>query len=135
MADTSMLLNCGANHTAELSTHAQNRWINSAEKEALGNHGSDDFLDILVRPSDGKILGIVSQGDYIIGTNSLRFHLKYLNAQGCIDAVCACQNKAKIQNSVTSYTSHSWVNKTLAVGIHNERIVNNADVVVIFNML
>lgn len=76
----------------------------------LEDLGKDDFVDVLYNGS--QKIGIVSQGDYAIGTYSVKNHLIRLQNAGCDKAICACTNgKPKIINAINGYI-HTIINKT-----------------------
>ncbi|MES2558391.1 MAG: hypothetical protein V4590_01525 [Bacteroidota bacterium] len=90
--------------------------------KVLGNPVMRDFIDVL--ENGVQRVGIVSQGDYQIGANSLKNHLLALQHAGCVKAVCACTNKPGTLAVVNSYIPHHLVNKTLAATLALQRIEN-----------
>ena len=73
-----------------------------------------DFLNILKKGD--KILGIVTQGDYAIGSCSVKKHLKILDEKDCDTAICACTIgvcKQKIQDAIDSYPKHHYIDKKI----------------------
>lgn len=74
-----------------------------------------DFLDVLKQGD--KILGIVTQGDYAIGSCSVKKHLKTLDEKDCDIAICACtigEHKQKIQDAIDSYPKHNYIDKKMS---------------------
>ena len=96
----------------------------------LGNPVFEDFIDIIEK--NGKKVGFVGMGDYVIGAGqSLKSLLDELLSKGCDVAICGCRNNPKIVAAVTAYPSHILVPKTLSSGRDNDRIVNVIDAVTI----
>ena len=96
----------------------------------LGNPAMRDFLDVL--QNGNNIVGIVSQGDYVIGANSLKNHLAKLFAAGCHKSICACTIKAGTISAVHTY-KNVIIHKTIAAIPSLERIQNNIDATAIYN--
>lgn len=100
----------------------------------LGNPKMRDFIDVLAK--DNKIIGIVTQGDYVTGTDAIKNHLNKLSLAKCSIAICACTNKnpkAKLQ--VTNYTPHTFFMQTGTSVKSLERIMNNTTAQQIFNAI
>lgn len=97
-------------------------------EEDLGN---GDFLWVLEK--DGRKVGLVTQGDYAIESNSVKKHLSKLESAGCDTAICACttdgESKLGIQRSIDAYAIHDYVDKTkgtdkLSCDQANEEVAN-----------
>ncbi len=87
--------------------------------------GNGDFLDVI--ENGIQKVGIVSQGDYAIGSYSVGNHLFTLQNAGSNKAICACTNgKPKIINAINKYT-HTSINKTSQTNVSLQRIDNNYD--------
>jgi ABC-type uncharacterized transport system YnjBCD ATPase subunit len=103
----------------------------------LGNPKMRDFTDVLTK--ENKIIGIVTQGDYVIGKDSIAKHLNKLFLAGCSVAICACTNnnpKAKLQ--VMKYTPNTFFikNPTYTTSVESlERVLNNIIATQIFNAI
>ncbi|MGU3376132.1 hypothetical protein [Chryseobacterium sp. M5A1_1a] len=98
----------------------------------LGNPSIEDFIDILER--DGKKVGFIGMGDYIIGEGkSLKSLLEELESKGCDTALCAARDLPRILAAVQAYPHHIIINKTLSTGDENNRIVNTNDAVVMIS--
>lgn len=94
----------------------------------LGNPRFEDFIDILEK--DGKRIGFVGMGDYIIGEGkSLKSLLDELMQNQCHLGVCACRDNPKILSAVLSYSSHLIFQKTNSTSEENNRIVNVRDAI------
>lgn len=96
----------GAPHVGKTATinYVYNELIKSGWKEVLPyekiSHG--DFLAVLEK--NEIRLGIVSQGDYVKGTNSVRNHLNRLEKQSCSKVICAQTNsKPSLQKVIDKY--------------------------------
>jgi len=98
----------------------------------LGNSVMKDFLDVLQKGN--KLVGIVSQGDYVIGANSLKNHLAKLFAAGCHKTICACTTKAGTISAVNAY-KNIVIHKTIAITASLERLQNNFDATTIYNQV
>ncbi|MBP7260267.1 MAG: hypothetical protein KBB37_03185 [Bacteroidia bacterium] len=75
----------------------------------LGNPAIKDFIDVLER--GGIKVGIVFQGDYDSGTDSLQNHLSVLQAAGCSKSVCASRNTPALNQAVAAYTPSHFEDK------------------------
>ncbi|MDE6753035.1 MAG: hypothetical protein K2J82_00310 [Muribaculaceae bacterium] len=94
---------------------------------------NNDFKAIL-KDSKGIITGIVSQGDYVIGTCSVKNHLDWCESKGCIKTVCACTigpNKEKIETHIASFPDHCFIDKTIESDISKQDSVNETDAALI----
>lgn len=92
---------------------------------AFQDLSNDDCLDVLEIP--GKRIGIVTQGDYAIGSCSVRNHLIHLQSYNCDVVICACTlgtSKQKIKDAITAYPSHHFVSKSKSSSVALERIDN-----------
>ena len=120
--------NCGKTETLNLVYHLLllNGYKQvSGHFRVLGNPIIRDFIDVLVQ-GDKKI-GIVTQGDYVVGENKIAAHLKYLADAGCTIIICACTSgNPKGQLQVEVYPSHTFIEKAKASFDYLERIENNA---------
>jgi hypothetical protein len=90
--------------------------------KVLGNSTMRDFIDVLEK--DGQKTGIVSQGDFQRGPDSLKKHLLALQLAGCVKAVCACTTKPGTLAAVRSYPMHHFVNKVSTPSLALQRIDN-----------
>lgn len=77
--------------------------------------GNGDFIDIL--EFKGKKIGIVTQGDYSEGENSVKNHLKKLKDYdhncGCDIAICACTIGKNIEKTILEdYPKARSIDKT-----------------------
>lgn len=98
----------------------------------LGNPVMRDFIDVVEKK--GVLIGIVTQGDYAIGPESVKTHLAALQAAGCVKAVCACTTKPGTINAVKAYP-HVFVDKTIATSPAQERVVNAFDAEKIYKLI
>lgn len=97
-------------------------------------HG--DFIDVLSDPK-GRIIGIVTQGDYPKGDYSVGNHLKYLENAKCIKTICAQtlgDTKERIAKTIATYT-HKHLEKKEESDKSLQRIVNHKDAIKIKDML
>lgn len=101
--------------------------------KVLGNPTMRDFIDVLEK--DGQKIGIVSQGDYQRGPDSLKNHLLALQLAGCVKAVCACTTKPGTLAAVSSYPIHHFVTKTPTLILALQRIDNGHDAGVIYKLI
>lgn len=90
---------------------------------------NNDFLDVV--EIDGVLVGIITQGDYVL---ALRKYLAYFQSLGCIKAVCACTAKPGTEREVRVYT-HTFVPKTVSLLPDQIRIVNNVDATTVFRLV
>lgn len=98
----------------------------------LGNPENEDFIDILEK--DGKKVGFVGMGDYVIGPGqSLKSLLEELESKGCDTALCAARDLPGILAAVQAYPDHIIIQKTLSTGEENHRIVNTNNAIVMIN--
>jgi hypothetical protein len=91
--------------------------------------GNGDCLDVFEK--NGVRVGIVTQGDYVIGAHSVINHLHVLDVAGCVKCICACTtSKPKILIAIRmAYTAPPplLVPKTPSPVVSSNRIVNGAD--------
>ncbi|MBE6277896.1 hypothetical protein SD412_20235 [Bacteroides fragilis] len=95
--------------------------VSGAFQDLSNNDCSDVFRGF------GKTVGIVTQGDYAIGTCSVKNHLAHLQSFGCDVAVCACTigtSKQKIKDAIMAYPSHYFEPKLKSSSVSLERIDN-----------
>lgn len=93
--------------------------------DAFQDLGNDDCSDVF--QGFGKTVGIVTQGDYAIGINSVRNHLARLQSFGCDVAVCACTigvSKQKIKDAIKAYPSYHFEPKYKNNDVAAQRIDN-----------
>lgn len=92
-----------------------------------------DFRAIL-KNSMGDIIGIVSQGDYVIGHCSVKNHLNWFESKHCVKVVCACTlgpHKEKIQAYIASFPDHCFIDKTIESDCKLHDFVNEKDAAII----
>ena len=103
-------------------------------KELINNRGympapkmyrdlyNKDFIDVIVDPTSGDKIGIVSQGDYARKPKfSVKDHLNYLVSAGCAKSVCAWTlDRPTIAHTINNY-KHYIVDKYSADNIDNAR--------------
>ncbi|MCW3789485.1 EutP/PduV family microcompartment system protein [Plebeiibacterium sediminum] len=95
-----------------------------------------DIFDVLEK--EGNLIGIITQGDYVKGSNSVKNHLKNLKIAGCQKAIyAASQTSNKIQplDQVKCYSSHIIIPKTIEIMKSKQLAVNSNDANLIFNMI
>ena len=106
------------------------RGLTVVEYEALPNN---DFRTVL-KDSLGNLIGIVSQGDYAIGSCSVKNHLKWAETKGCTKTICACTlgpHKEKIEGYIASFPDHCFIDKTIEMDSSKQVCANNKDAVII----
>lgn len=87
--------------------------------------GNEDFLDVL-KFQDLRV-GIVTQGDYAIRSNSVKNHLQKLKLCNCDVAICACtegKTKEKIKEAIETFPCHTHIQKIPSDTIEFERTDN-----------
>lgn len=92
----------------------------------------------LLKNSKGDVVGIVSQGDYVIGCCSVKNHLKWCESSHCTKTVCACTlgpNKGKIEAHIASFPDHCFIDKTIESDSKLKDFVNEKDAALIESYL
>lgn len=92
---------------------------------AFQDLGNDDCLDVF--QGFGKTIGIVTQGDYAIGTYSVKNNIARLQSFGCDVVVCACTigaSKQKIRNAIMAHSPYHFEPKPKSSSVALERIDN-----------
>ena len=120
--------NTGKSHTINIvySLLLNDGWIQvPGHFRILGNPKFEDMFDILTK--DDIMLGIIGMGDYQKGTGSLKVIIDEMISHRCTVVICACRNRPAIENAVSRFPFHHFVNKTPSTGIANHRIVNTID--------
>lgn len=103
-------------------------------QDAFKDLENNDFSDVL--EYSGRRIGIVTQGDYAIGAQSVKNHLSYLQSFECDIAICACTSgKEKIIRAVESYPDHRFLSKVKSEYKALERIENLRDATKIVNLV
>lgn len=121
-------VNSGKSHTINVSYHFLLRDGYTqvpGHFRILGNPVFEDVFDVLEK--NGKKVGVIGMGDYIIGAGSLKLLLADMQILGCDAVICACRNNPKIEAAVRAYSHHVFVLKTISSGRDNDRIVNAVD--------
>lgn len=102
--------------------------LNSGYNQVPGHFldlANRDFLDVLQKGEE--IVGIVTQGDYVIGLHSVKSHLQKLKNIGCVKTICACTTRnPKIKINIQAYSLHIFINKTQEPKMALQRIADNA---------
>lgn len=128
--------NCGKSETLNIVYHLL--LLNGYTQvpgyfQILGNPVMKDCIDVFEK--DNKIIGIVTQGDYVIGINSIAAHLSTLSSAHCVTAICACTNKnPKAELQVKAYPDHHLFHK-VTTSPSLQRIANNIDAQTIFSAI
>lgn len=91
----------------------------------LGNPVFEDIIDIL--ESNGIKVGIIGMGDYPDGPVGVANLIQELIQKGCEIIICACTNKTGIVNSISHLPNLTFLDKTIAAGPENFRIINVID--------
>lgn len=100
----------------------------------LGNPKMRDFRDIL--ENNEQRIGIVTQGDYVRGNNSIASHLKILFDSNCDIIICACTTKnPTAKKQVAKYAQHTFFIKSTTKISHKERLLNYFDAEQIMNRI
>ncbi|WP_270527601.1 hypothetical protein [Phocaeicola plebeius] len=111
--------NCGKTETLHIVYNSllQNGYqpIPNAFEDLFNN----DFLDVVEK--SGKIIGIVTQGDYAIGKCSVKKHLERLTKFNCDTIICACilgDTKHKIKDAIMTYKPYHFLTKSKSINVN-----------------
>lgn len=111
----------------------------SGHFRVLGNPANKDCIDILEKK--GIRIGIVMMGDYekpnaeAPQQDTIPGLLTYLQNNGCVKAICACNNSLKNALIFIQTYNHIFINKTITNNPAEQRIINGEDADKIYKLI